>query len=160
MNEKGKLIRNYFIVGFIVLFTIGIAIYFYVWYRTYEVEKLNTPIMSNYLQVIHYNEVDNYLTENGEAILYVSKLNDVEIRNFEKKFKRIITKYSLNNILYLDVSNNIYNFDMIDNKYFSNIPFIIIFRKGKIDSYFSIEESNYNLNMLIDYLKDEGLIND
>ena len=80
------------------------------WNNAYEESKLNTTIMDKYLQVINYNELNNYLIENKDAVIYISVLEDQKIRNFERKFKSIIVNNSLNSdILYLDLTSELKN---------------------------------------------------
>ena len=61
----------------------------------YNENKLYTSIMNKYLTVINYNELNDYITENKNAILYVSILGDKEINRFEEKFKNIISDENL-----------------------------------------------------------------
>ena len=92
------------------------------WYSAYEENRLNTPIMDKHLTVINYNELENFLIENKEAVIYVSVLENEEIRKFEKNFKNIINHYSLNNnLLYLDLSS-----ESKDNKTYKNIKHLYI----------------------------------
>ncbi len=163
-NVKDIPIRNYILLGIVIIISMAIVIYFYMWYRMYEVKKMNSPIMDEYLQVLHYNELDNYLLENKEAVVYVSILGDTEIRDFEKKFKRLISKYSLNNdILYLDITDELKNsklYDEIKNNYGIVVPYIIVFKNGNVVSKFNIRDNNYNTNLLKDYFMNEGIIDD
>ena len=43
--------------------------------------------LDKYMSVINYNELDNYIVENPDTIIYVSVLEDEKIRGFEKKLK-------------------------------------------------------------------------
>ena len=107
-KEKEIPLKNYILLSIVLILTIVVVIYFFLWKNTYEKSKLQTPILDDYLLVINYNELNNYLVENKDAIIYVSKLNDESIRLFENKFKNIINKNNLNNkILYLDLTEEL-----------------------------------------------------
>lgn len=162
---KNKLSKNYIILGLVLIVTIIIVSYFLKWYSTYQDSKLNTMILDEYLQVIRYNELQDYLVENKDTIIYISKLNNQEIRTFEKKFKNVIIKYNLNNsILYLNITDeNTNNFkieNITKNNSIKELPLLIIYRDGKIYNIYNIKENNYNINLLINYLKDEGIVDD
>ena len=134
------------------------------WYGELKLNKINTPIMDKYLSVINYNELDNYLVENKNVNVYISVLGD-EVTNFEKKFIKIINKYSLNNnILYLDLTEEYKTsklFNSIKNKYdLDNLPCIVIFKNGLIDDVYSIDKYDYDLNLLVSYLRIKGVIYD
>lgn len=162
---KNKISKNYIILGLILIITIIITTYFFKWYNTYQESKLNTMILDEYLQVIRYNELEDYLMENKDAIIYISKLRNQEIRTFEKKFKNLIIKYNLNNdILYLNTTDEIdssFNVESITkNNSIKDLPLLIIYKDGKIYNIYNIKENNYNINLLINYFKEEGIIND
>ena len=166
-KEKEIPLKNYILLSIVLILTIVVVIYFFLWKNTYEKSKLQTPILDDYLLVINYNELNNYLVENKDAIIYVSKLNNENIRLFENKFKNIINKNNLNNkILYLDLTeelkeNNIIK--KINKKYgkeMTEVPTIVIIKDGKISSSYNIKENKYNIKLLEKYLEKEDVIND
>ena len=166
-KEKEIPLKNYILLSIVLILTIVVVIYFFLWKNTYEKSKLQTPILDDYLLVINYNELNNYLVENKDAIIYVSKLNNENIRLFENKFKNIINKNNLNNkILYLDLTeelkeNNIVK--KINKKYgkeMTEVPTIVIIKDGKISSSYNIKENKYNIKLLEKYLENEDVIND
>ena len=169
-KEKNIPLKNYIILAVVLILSIILVIYFYMWYNAYEESKLNTMIMDKYLQVINYNELNNYLVENKDAVIYSSVLEDQKIRNFEKKFKNIIIKNSLNNdILYLDLTEELKDKNItkdiketynINNQDIANTPSIMIFKDGNLYSIYNIKDNNYNINNLVDYLEEEDIIND
>ena len=159
-------IKNYIFLGIIILVSILLIFYFYLWYLTYEESKLNNQIMDRYLQVINYNELEDYIVENKDAYVYVSILENQKIRNFELDFKTTIIENSLKKeILYLDLTeiyndkneiekaNKKYN---INNKNISNIPCILVFEDGVLVDIYDIKEENYSIISLEQFLQEEG----
>lgn len=166
-KEKEIPLKNYILLSIVLILTIVVVIYFFLWKNTYEKSKLQTPILDDYLLVINYNELNNYLVENKDAIIYVSKLNDESIRLFENKFKNIINKNNLNNkILYLDLTEELKENNIvkeINKKYgkeMTEVPTIVIIKDGKISSSYNIKDNKYNIKLLEKYLEKEDVIND
>ncbi len=158
-------IKNYIKLGIILLISILLLFYFYLWYKTYEQNQLNTPIMDKYLQVINYNELEDYLLDNKTATIYVSKLQDKTIRNFEKQFKRLTIDNSLKDkILYLDLTEELKNNQIsntIKSKYnltSSELPIILHFQDNSLKDTFSIKDQNYNLQTIEQYLYQNKII--
>ena len=164
-EERNVPFRNYLILSILLILSVIIVIYFYMWYGEFYNTKINTPIIDEYLNVINYNELDTYLIENKNVIVYTSNLYDEKSRNFEKKFVKIIEDYSLSNkIIYLDLTEqykdkNLYNF-IVDKYNLLDLPCIITFNNGIVDDIYSIEDRNYDINLLISYLKIKEIIYD
>ncbi len=160
-KEKEIQFKNYIILAVILIFTILLVVYLFNWQSIYQKNKLQEPILDKYLMVINYNELDDYLVENKEAIVYVSVLNDEKIRMFENKFKNLIIKNDLNNkVLYLNLTNESVE---INKKYLSNlseVPTLIIFDEGKVVKSYSIKDNNYDIKAFEKFLKKEEIIND
>lgn len=160
-KEKEIPFKNYIILAVILIFTILLVVYLFNWQSIYQKNKLQEPILDKYLMVINYNELDDYLVENKEAIVYVSVLNDEKIRMFENKFKNLIIKNDLNNkVLYLNLTNESVE---INKKYLSNlseVPTLIIFDEGKVVESYSIKDNNYDIKAFERFLEKEEIIND
>ena len=163
-------IKNYVILGVVIIVTMLILYYFYLWVDVYKESKINIPIMDKYMTVINYNELDNYLVENPNTIVYVSVLEDEGIRNFEQKFKKYINDNELSNkMLYLDlteVSKDINLYSELINKYrvkkksIGDVPCLLLFKEGKLDKIYPINEKKYNLNEITFFLEQEDVIDD
>ncbi len=160
-KEKEIPFKNYIILAVILIFTILLVVYLFNWQSIYQKNKLQESILDKYLMVINYNELDDYLVENKEAIVYVSVLNDEKIRMFENKFKNLIIKNDLNNkVLYLNLTNESVE---INKKYLGNlseVPTLIIFDEGKVVESYSIKDNNYDIKAFEKFLKKEEIIND
>ena len=163
-NKREVPVKNYIKLGIILLISILALFYLYLWYRTYEENRLNTPIMDNYLSIINYNELNDYLTENKSATIYLSKLNDNDIRSFEKEFKLIIQDNALKNkILYLDLTNELdqNNEITITNNYTineNNLPMIVIIENSQVKKTYNIKKNNYDKNKLETFLDQNNLL--
>ena len=155
--------KNYIILSIVLILSIIGVVYFYMWYDELKDNSINTNVMNRYLNVINYNEIDNYLVENKSCILYVSSAENIDIRKFENKFKKVVNKYALNSkILYLDLTDDSSNSaaDIIMKYHLKGIPCIIIFEEGKISDIYYIKDYNYDIELLVSYLKIKGVIYD
>ena len=163
-------IKNYIILGIVIIFTIFILYYFYMWVDVYKESKINIPIMDKYMSVINYNELDNFIVENPNSIVYVSVLENEDIREFEKKFKVKYKNNLINNeVLYMNITSDIVDSnlkkEMID-KYSVNslnitsVPLIMVFEEGKLSSIYSISDNNYDIDKVVVYINDIVLESD
>ena len=162
-NEKKREIpkKNYIYLSIILLGSILFLTYIYNWFEAYNENKLNIGIMNNYLTVINYNELDDYIIENKDAIIYVSVLGNKSINKFEEKFKNNIMDNNLkNDILYLDLTNE--NQEIVTRKLQigTNYPYLVIYTNGKITDTYEIAKTNYNPRKTINYLNRIGATND
>ena len=109
-NDKLRSVpkKNYFILGIIIIVSLLLLYYMHMWSLAYNETKLNMPILDKYLEVINYNELDNYLVEMPNTVIYVSVLEDENIikiidcdtnsfdetlKESDKIFKRVIKNY-------------------------------------------------------------------
>ena len=166
-NGREIPLKNYIILGLVVLLTLGLVYYFYLWYITYEESKLNETIMDRYLEVINYNELNDYIVENRNAMIYTSVLEDNNIRKFEIKFKNIVVKNALKDkILYMDMTdifkdkikyNELRNSYQINNYNITNVPCILVFKDAKLVDIYSIKDNDYNTDNVLNYIIDNEM---
>lgn len=159
MTKKEISLKNYIYLFLIIGITIGIVYYLYLWFTEYEEKVRNVSVLSNYLQVINYNEVDNYIIENDEVYLYVTDAN-FDLNDFEYELKKFIVNNNLEkDILYLDISNN-YNdgkYSIMNNE-FKSIPMFIVFNNSQIISSYDIKNNGYDTNKIESYFRSLGVI--
>lgn len=162
--------KNYVILAIIIVLTIMLTYYFYMWINAYNENKINKPILDKYMEVINYNELDNYIIENPDSIIYVSVLEDEKIRNFEKKLKNVLKSKELDSvILYLDITDDIKDKkvkkDMIDKFSINSIsiedvPCVLVIRDGKLRSIYSVASNNYSVDKFESFIDSVGELND
>lgn len=166
-NRREIPLKNYLILGLVILLTLGLIYYFYLWYITYEESKLNETIMDRYLEVINYNELNDYIVENRNAMIYTSILEDNDIRKFEIKFKNIVVKNALKDkILYMDMTDifkdkikytELRNSYQINNYNITNVPCILVFKDAKLVDIYSIKDNDYNTNNILNYITENEM---
>ena len=153
--------KNYVYLILILLGSFLVLIYIYSWYDTYNKNKLNTSIMNKYLTVINYNELDNYIIENKDAIIYVSILGNEDINRFERKFKNEVIENNLkNSILYLDITNENISTVTKDLQIDQNLPYLVVYTNGQITDTYNIAETKYSSKKTIKYLNRIGATED
>ncbi len=160
-TKKEKLreipLKNYLYLFLILLCSVLLLIYAYTWYETYNNNKLNIGIMNNYLTVINYNELDDYIIENKDAVLYVSVLGNQEIYKFEEKFKNNIMDNNLKNaILYLNLTNENISLATKKLQISDDFPYLVVYTNGKITDTYNIKNTKYNVKKVIKYLNRIG----
>jgi len=147
--------KNYVILGLVIIGTFFFMYYIYMWYDAYLDTKTSKPILDRYMEVINFNELDDYLIENNDAIIYVSVLEDSEIRSFEKKLKALFKSHSIDkDILYMDVTNNKMVVDTVLSKYSNgtisngDVPMILVIEGGVLRNVYNIKSNNYDIELV------------
>ena len=124
--------RNYVIVIIISLVSCLLVWYFANLYQSKKEYDLETNKMMNVLSEVKGDELQNYILDNHDVILYLSSSRDDRYQTFEKDLKKYLKKNDLlNEIVYFDTSK-------VDSNFYQEF----------IKNYFPKEWSNPNLNMI------------
>lgn len=167
MNRKIIPIRNYFVVFGLFVLLILLTYYLIAWYETKQNYQTN-DFFDKFLSVITVRELDNYLTDNPDIIIYLTNSYDKTNDIFETEFKQYITENNLKKeFIYIDNRKNKdysdieeYLSEDLKNK---NIGIndrtnLLIIRDGKITDI--LHKNNKKINM-VDvkiFLKNNGVI--
>lgn len=161
LKSNGRVIpkKNYIYLGVVVLFSFMVMYYVHIWYQSYEESLLQNSLMDDYLNVIQYNELDDYIIENKDAVIYVSVLGNEDVNDFELKFVNTVRDYSLRDVvLYMDAS--MIDKNELDSR-FGNVgdyPYIVVYTNGNITDVYSISLQNYSTKKIVKYLNRIGVI--
>ena len=155
-EEKKKEIplQNYVILGVIIIITLLGVLYLCSWYRQYQDNKINKPVITNVLREVQFNNLDTVLTERDMLIMYMCTTDENICRSFEKKFSEYILDNNLTEeIVYLNLGyssdeNNL--LDTVYNTYKSDTlvkkiyeyPTLVIFNQGEIVDVLSSNSKN------------------
>lgn len=143
MNKKNNKIptKNYIIIGMLFLISFVLILLGGKWYKNYRQYQLTIPVISGYINEVGEQEIDNYLLENNDTMIYIGKSDDNNCRSLEKDLKKFIKKHNLREkIIYIDLNkvNNKDSFiEKFNNKYATNekidkYPTFIIIENSKI----------------------------
>ena len=151
--------KNYLYLALIIVLSLMVIYYLYLWHKSYKESLLNTEILSDYLDVINYNELDDYIVENKDAVIYVSVLGDETINHFEMDFRNAIRDNDLRSVLlYMNVSD--YDKSVIDEKFGTDYdyPYLVVYTGGKVTDVYSINKNNYKSKKIVKYLNRIGVM--
>jgi len=82
---------NYIKLAIIFIFVILAVLGFRNLYLSRQTNDLNTPIIRDVIsKELMSNEIENYLKENEDALIYVGISSDIKNRNVEKRLKKYI----------------------------------------------------------------------
>lgn len=150
--------KNYFILGIILIISCILVYYINAWYSLYQYEKRGNSPITTYMEIINYNEVENYIEENSDAIIYISKSNNLKIRKFEEDNEKLFKKLELNyNILYMDAKD--VNKGLKIKYNVNEYPTILFFKNKRLVNKYVLELDNINYNdikNIIDYSNGEN----
>lgn len=162
MDERKIPKKNYFILAVVIIISMILLYYFYICFSVYKDKKNNTMILSKYLTVINYLELEDYLVENPNSIIYVSVLGNDDVRKFEKEFKNDIKLHKINmDILYLNLTEELKDDTKkkeIRKKYsleydsILNVPNIAVFENGQLKLVYNISENGYDVEKMEQFL--------
>ena len=85
-------VKNYLVLGVIIIITLLASLYIFAWLRQYNDSKVNTPIITSTLREVQYNNLNTVVKERDILVMYMCTTDEDICRNFEKKFaKRLST---------------------------------------------------------------------
>lgn len=152
--EKTRTIRNYILLIITCLITVAITLYFCKCYYVYSDSIKETPVIRGTLSEITSEELDHYVKENANCVVYVCTASNPKCRSFEESFIKLIKKKNLqDSIIYLNISNTDqetftktfnekYNYKV---KLTTNYPAIIIFEESNVSALLQEPENNLTI---------------
>ena len=171
--------KNYVIVSVVCILTIIIVSYFAYWYSVKDSYKVEEQTMSGFLlefgpdEII--NNIENYVLDNPECVIYISYGKDEITQDFEKELKNFIEQKKIkSSFVYIDLDNikNKKFLSEFSEKFFSqslkskNIKLIkqsnlFVFKNGKVSDMLYYSKQSININDIHLFLiKQEVYIDD
>ena len=142
-NTQKNYIKNYAILIAIFVVCFGLTIYFCKWYEVYKEYQKEIPVIRGSLLEVHSEDLEHYLVDNPNAIVYMCTSYSDICREYEKKLKRFLIKNDVtDNIVYLNLTNEnmeefLENFNKkypYRNKLKGNFPSYVVFNNGVVEN--------------------------
>lgn len=144
MEEKlkdKKRIRNYIICVVLFIVCFGLVLYLRELYKVNEAEQKKIPVIQGYISEIYNDDLEHYITENPDGVIYMCIANDENCRVFEREFKKLLKKDEYNdNLVYLnlmDVDQDKF-LEEFNSKFIYKVklskeyPAFVLFEDGKV----------------------------
>lgn len=151
--------KNYLFLAILSAVTVILVIYMGTWYKTTNEYKQNHSPLIGTINNISINELDSYLMENPNSLVYISNYSK-ELYQYENDLKSIITNYNLeSDIIYINLSasdeQKIDDYYQVKEHYITNL---VIFENGKIVSFLATTKEDLTKEKTIAFLIEQGVI--
>lgn len=149
-------LKNYIILFFICIITIALTIYLRNLYLNKKQYENNSNSRMGFLQTIKEEELNTFITENRDFVLYISNADDNRLKDYEISLKeKIIVNDYTKEMVYLNtesIDNEVFN-QYTDNKFeIESIPAILVINDGKIVSVMYPEKTDYSVEETIKFI--------
>lgn len=165
MREVPK--RNYWLMGLLTVATVIVVIYMANWYQASKNYYLESSVMTNFLGEIKEAEIENYILENPEVVIYISKDQEDSTKKFEKQLKDYIIKEEIKSyFIYLNCSTLSSDFiASFQKKYFNgelkkinlSYPNLLVVSDGKIVDVLYKLDAKPNIKDVKSFLEKNGV---
>lgn len=158
--------QNYFKLGSLVLITVLVVLVLFTIFNNKEENKI--PLIRGTLPEITTDDIDNYISEHDEIIMYIGVANDKDCRELEEQLIDYINQNNLKEkIIYLNISdinqndfindfNNKYSIKLKLKKY----PAVVLINQGKIMDIEQKDTNNLSIEQIDKILKEYQVIGD
>lgn len=144
---------NYAKISTIFIITIIIVIAAFVSYRMHINYVNNIPVIRGTLSEIEEKDLNNYIMEHSDFLLYIGVANDENCRRLESDLKKVLKDRNLLDTIYLNISTvsdkgefyNVFNSNYSDNVKLNNYPAFVIFSDSKVVDL--VQRKNNKLNI-------------
>lgn len=162
--------KNYVIFFVLTIVVIGLCFYLATWYKTLNEHYKNNSVIVEVLSEIEADSFSSFLLDNPDIVVYISSSKDIEVKNFEKKFKKIIIDNNLSSeIVFFDISKeqNSEGLKLLKENYLSKnlsklkeikYPNLVRIKDGVIVDILYSKKSNITKEDAVKFLKRNEII--
>lgn len=174
MKEIPK--KNYVFVSLICFVTLILAFYFLYIYKRNQNIAVESSVLSGYVLELGEKEImtnlDNYIVDNPDTVLYVSYGEGEYLENFERELKELVINYNIKSDLVFVNLNLVSQKNFLNElkeKFFSEDlnnnyiklekqPNFFMFKDGEIVKVLYYAENKINIDDVKKFFVNEGVI--
>lgn len=149
-------LKNYILLFVLVGVTVFLTYYCCDLYNERH-KKSYTSLISSFITEIKEDDIENYVLENPNVVLYISDKTDENLKEVENKMKSFLTEKNIYSyFVYVNVLKteeeklNIFQENYNLELDFDKIPILVAFQDGELKEMYNIQE--WNSNELTDFL--------
>lgn len=163
MEKRIIPIKNYIILGFVVVATMLLLFYLVSSYQKRKAYESSMNTRMNFLSEVKESELQNYILDNHDAIIYISDSTDDSYRVFENQLKKLILEYNLTkDIVYMDSYKISYDFlENLQKQFHSNVslneltyPNVLVVSDGILTSVLYTSEQEKHPADLVQFIQE------
>lgn len=154
-------LKNYVVLGVILFVSIMVVVYVNGWLKQTKKQYTDNMVIFDFIKEIKVSEIDNYVIENPNFIIYISSKSNRDNIKFENDLEKFLADNDLQkDFIFInmdDFSNDSYS-DFI-NKYYNNeekfvlTDSIIVVDEQKIKSIFNSQSNQLSIKNVKKFLK-------
>lgn len=157
--------NNYAKLSTIFVITIIVVVFAFVSYRSHSSFINNIPVIRGTLSEIEEKDLNNYITEHDEVLLYVGVASDENCRSLEEDLKETLKNRGLLNTIYLNITSisnkedfyKSFNNNYSDNIKLNNYPAFVIISNNKIVDLVERKDNKLNIGDVERLLDEYGI---
>ncbi len=139
-------VKNYVLLFILVGVTVFLTYYFCGLYNQHHT-KSYTSFFSTFITEIKEDDIENYVLENPNVVLYISDKTDESLEDLEKKMKEFLTEKNVYSyFVYINVPKELdKKLENFQEEYklsldFKNLPILIAFQDGELKEVYKQKE--------------------
>lgn len=156
-------LKNYLILGLILVVSVIVVLYFNKLCINAK-NKKNDNLLINFIREITPHELENYITENPNFVIYLDDEN-MQDNSFQKKFKKFLIKYDLQKeVVFININQfDEKEFNEFIKKYYDNDlniekrKSLIIIDNQKIVDIMLADNEKFDINFVKEFFKENGV---
>lgn len=163
MKTKNIPVKNYIILVILTILTFVLLFYLASYYQKRKEYESSIDTRMNFLSEVKENELEHYILENDDVLIYISDSTDTKYRTFEKQLKTLMVGEDLTkDVIYMDMykvskqfSNHIKHDLAAETLQLENLvyPNVLTISSGKITSVLYYVEQEKSPVDVIYYIK-------
>lgn len=136
MKKNDRVIpkKNYLYLVIMLVSVIIVTIFVFEIYKKYQSQKLQTSYLTNYINEVKLEDMNNILTEpSSELFILVTKVNDEDVYKLESNIKKVIKSNDLrDNFIFIDYTDkDLSKLNKALGSDIKTIPALIYFKDGE-----------------------------
>lgn len=164
METRNITRKNYIILAVIVFATFALLYFFVSYYNKRKMYESSIHTRMSFLSEVKESEIQNYILDNHDAIIYISDSTNTNYQTFETQLKKLMLEENLTkDVIYMDMyktgSDFFSNFQkefMIGNFQLDTLvyPNVLVVSDGVVTSALYLSEQEKNPRDVINFVKE------